>query len=170
MAVVGAGGTDGFYGGTLARAGNDVTMIARGPHLAAIKANGLQLNSVLLGDHHLDVAATGDMSSIGPVDLVIFSVKSWGTDAAIRDMAPLVGDGTMIISTQNGVDSERVLTGAFGADHVLGCTATVSAMIAAPGVVTQPGGPGSLVIGEMAGGKAEPVAPKRRRSPRQKSG
>ena len=147
--MVGAGGTGGYYGGALARAGNQVTMVARGPHLAAIKANGLQVNSVLLGDFHLDVDATDDMSSVGPVDLVIFAVKSYGTNAAIRDMGPLVGDDTMIISTQNGIDSERLLGEALGTEHVLGCAATVSAKIDAPGIVTQGGGPGSLVIGEM---------------------
>ena len=149
VAVVGAGGTGGYYGGALARAGNQVTMVARGPHLAAIRATGLQVNTVLLGDFHLDVDATDDMSSVGPVDLVIFAVKSYGTNAAIRDMGPLVGDDTMIISTQNGIDSERLLGEALGAEHVLGCAATVSAKIVAPGVVTQGGGPGSLVIGEM---------------------
>ncbi len=147
--MVGAGGTGGYYGGALARAGNQVTMVARGPHLAAIRATGLQVNTVLLGDFHLDVDATDDMSSVGPVDLVIFAVKSYGTNAAIRDMGPLVGDDTMIISTQNGIDSERLLGEALGAEHVLGCAATVSAKIVAPGVVTQGGGPGSLVIGEM---------------------
>jgi len=147
--VVGAGGTGGYYGGALARAGNQVTMVARGPHLAAIRATGLQVNTVLLGDFHLDVDATDDMSSVGPVDLVIFAVKSYGTNAAIRDMGPLVGDDTMIISTQNGIDSERLLGEALGTEHVLGCAATVSAKIDAPGVVTQGGGPGSLVIGEM---------------------
>ncbi len=156
VAVVGAGGTGGYYGGALARAGNHVTMIARGPHLAAIRANGLQVNSVLLGDFHLDVEATDDMSSVGPVDLVIFAVKSYGTDAAIRDMGPLIGDDTMIISTQNGIDSERLLGEAFGLEHVLGCAATVSAKIEAPGVVTQGGGPGSLVIGEMAAPQGAP--------------
>jgi 2-dehydropantoate 2-reductase len=149
VAVVGAGGTGGYYGGALARAGNQVTMVARGPHLAAIRATGLQVNTVLLGDFHLDVDATDDMSSVGPVDLVIFAVKSYGTNAAIRDMGPLVGDDTMIISTQNGIDSERLLGEALGTEHVLGCAATVSAKIDAPGVVTQGGGPGSLVIGEM---------------------
>jgi 2-dehydropantoate 2-reductase len=124
-------------------------MVARGPHLAAIRATGLQVNTVLLGDFHLDVDATDDMSSVGPVDLVIFAVKSYGTNAAIRDMGPLVGDDTMIISTQNGIDSERLLGEALGTEHVLGCAATVSAKIDAPGVVTQGGGPGSLVIGEM---------------------
>ena len=147
--MVGAGGTGGYYGGALARAGNQVTMVARGPHLAAIRATGLQVNTVLLGDFHLDVDATDDMSSGGPVDLVIFAVKSYGTNVAIRDMGPLVGDDTMIISTQNGIDSERLLGEALGTEHVLGCAATVSAKIDAPGIVTQGGGPGSLVIGEM---------------------
>ncbi len=147
--MVGAGGTGGYYGGALARAGNQVTMVARGPHLAAIRATGLQVNTVLLGDFHLDVDATDDMSSVGPVDLVIFAVKSYGTNVAIRDMGPLVGDDTMIISTQNGIDSERLLGEALGTEHVLGCAATVSAKIDAPGIVTQGGGPGSLVIGEM---------------------
>ena len=157
VAVVGAGGTGAYYGGALARAGAEVTMIARGPHLEAIKKNGLQLNSVLLGDFLIETAATDDMSSIGVVDLVIFAVKSWGTEAAIETMSGLVGDGTMIISTQNGIDSERQLSEAFGAEHVLGCTATVSAKISEPGVVAQGGGPGTLVVGEMSGGPSERV-------------
>jgi len=158
VAVVGAGGTGGYYGGALAKAGHDVTMIARGPHLAAIKSGGLQLNTVLMGDYHLDnIAATDDMGSIGVADLVIFAVKSYGTDTAIEAMAPLVGDGTMIVSTQNGIDSERVLSEAFGAEHVLGCTATVSTMISEPGVITQGGGPGTMEIGEVAGGMSARV-------------
>ena len=158
VAVVGAGGTGAYYGGALARAGAEVTMIARGPHLEAINKNGLQLNSVLLGDFLLDTPATDDMSSIGAVDLVIFAVKSWGTDAAIASMSGLIGDETLIISTQNGIDSETLLSKAFGVEHVLGCTATVSAMISEPGVVTQGGGPGSLVIGELTGGLSDNVA------------
>jgi 2-dehydropantoate 2-reductase len=157
VAVVGAGGTGAFYGGALAKAGAEVTMIARGPHLEAIKSNGLQLKSVLLGDFLVNSAATDDMSSIGAVDLIIFSVKSWGTDDAIGSMSGLVGDDTVIISTQNGIDSERLLTDAFGAEHVLGCTAVVSAMITEPGVVNQAGGPGSLEIGELLGGRSDRV-------------
>ncbi len=158
VAVVGAGGTGAFYGGALARAGAEVTMIARGPHLEAIKSNGLQLKSVLLGDFLINSAVTDDMSSIGAVDLVILAVKSWGTDAAIDSMSGLVDDDTVIISTQNGVDSERLLADAFGAEHVLGCTAVVSAMITEPGVVNQAGGPGSLEIGELFGGPSDRVA------------
>jgi 2-dehydropantoate 2-reductase len=159
VAVVGAGGTGAYYGGALARAGAEVTMIARGPHLEAIKKNGLQLNSLLLGDFLIETAATDDMSSIRVVDLVIFAVKNWGTEAAIEAMSSgkMVGDGTMIISTQNGIDSERQLSEAFGAEHVLGCTATVSAKITEPGVVVQGGGPGTIVIGEMNGGPSDRV-------------
>ena len=157
VAVVGAGGTGAYYGGALAKAGHDVTFIARGSHLDAINKSGLQLNTVLLGAFHLDSPATDDMSSIGPVDLVIFAVKSWGTETAIADMAGLVGNNTLIISTQNGIDSERLLSDAFGKEHVLGCTATVSSMITSPGVVTQAGGPGSLVIGALTEGQSARV-------------
>lgn len=159
VAVVGAGGTGAYYGGALARAGAEVTMIARGPHLEAINKNGLQLNSVLLGDFLVECTATDDMSSVERVDLVIFAVKSWGTEDAIAAMATgnMVGDGTMIISTQNGIDSEPLLSKGFGSEHVLGSTAVVSAMISEPGVVNQVGGPGSLVIGEMSGGSSDRV-------------
>jgi len=154
VAVVGAGGTGAYYGGALAKAGHDVTFIARGSHLEAINKDGLQLNTVLLGDFLLDSPATDDMSSIDPVDLVIFAVKSWGTETAITDMTELVGKNTLIISTQNGIDSEQLLSDAFGKEHVLGCTATVSSMITSPGVVTQAGGPGSLVIGALTQGQS----------------
>ena len=157
VAVVGAGGTGAYYGGALAKAGHDVTFIARGSHLDAINKSGLQLNTVLLGDFHLDSPATDDMSSIDPVDLVIFAVKSWGTETAIADMAGLVGNNTLIISTQNGIDSERLLSDAFGKEHVLGCTATVSSMITSPGVVTQAGGHGSLVVGALTEGQSARV-------------
>ena len=157
VAVVGAGGTGAYYGGALAKAGHDVTFIARGSHLDAINKSGLQLNTVLLGDFHLDSPATDDMSSIDPVDLVIFAVKSWGTETAIADMAGLVGNNTLIISTQNGIDRERLLSDAFGKEHVLGCTATVSSMITSPGVVTQAGGPGSLVVGALTEGQSARV-------------
>ena len=157
VAVVGAGGTGAYYGGALAKAGHDVTFIARGSHLDAINKSGLQLNTVLLGNFHLNSPATDDMSSIGPVDLVIFAVKSWGTETAIADMAGLVGNNTLIISTQNGIDSERLLSDAFGKEHVLGCTATVSSMITSPGVVTQAGGPGSLVVGGLTEGQSARV-------------
>ena len=154
VAVVGAGGTGGYYGGALSRQGHDVTMIARGPHLDSIKSKGLRVNSVLLGDFHLDITATDNMDSIGTVDLIIFAVKSYGTFDAIKAMHNLIGPKTLIISTQNGIDSEHLLSQAFGVKHVLGCTATVSSMIEEPGIISQKGGPGSLEIGEMNGGNS----------------
>lgn len=159
VAVVGAGGTGVFYGGALARAGADVTMIARGPHLEAIKKKKLSLKSVLLGDFVVECSATDDMSSIEKVDLVIFAVKSWSTDNAIEAMkiAHMVDEETIIISTQNGIDSELQLSRAFGRDHIVGCSAAVSAMISEPGIITQNGGPGSLVLGELNGGSSDRV-------------
>jgi 2-dehydropantoate 2-reductase len=157
VAIFGSGGTGGFYGGALARKGHAVKLIARGPHLAAMKKSGLQVKSVLLGDFNLDVTATDNPAEIGPVDLVVFAVKSWGTEAAIKSMAPLVGPDTMIISTQNGIDSERQLAEAFRPQNVLGCTVTVSAKIESPGVVVQVGGPGAVVLGEMSGGLSDRV-------------
>ena len=159
VSVIGAGGTGAYYGGALARAGADVTMIARGEHLEAIKDKGLELKSVLLGDFNVPCKATDNMSSVEEVDLVIFAVKSWGTEEAVAAMRAgnMVGEKTLIISTQNGIDSEQVLSEAFGHERVLGCTATVSAMITEPGIVTQSGGPGSFVIGEMTGGISDRV-------------
>ena len=136
--MVGAGGTGAYYGGALAKAGHDVTFIARGSHLDAINKSGLQLNTVLLGDFHLNSPATDVMSSIGPVDLVIFAVKSWGTETAIADMAGRVGNNTLIISTQNGIESARLISDAIG-------------------IVTQAGGPGSLVVGALTEGQSARV-------------
>ncbi len=157
VAVIGAGGTGGFYGGALARAGHDVTLIARGPHLKAMQENGLRVESVLLGDFSLNVEATDDPREVGAVDLAMLAVKSWATELAIEAMAPLVGPDTMLISTQNGIDSERQLSKAFGTANVLGCTVTVSARLDSPGIVRQVGGPGSVVVGELEGGLTDRV-------------
>src|SRR5205823_2601954 len=91
VAVMGSGGLGGYFGARLARAGCDVTFIARGEHLAAMKASGLRVESQL-GDVHLpEVDATDDPSSLQPVDLVMFCVKLWDSEAAARQVAPLVG-------------------------------------------------------------------------------
>lgn len=152
ISVVGAGATGGFYGGALARSGHQITFIARGKHLNAIKSGGLHIKSVLLGDFVLDITATEQISSVGVSDLIIFAVKSWSSKAAINEMASLVGPNTTIISTQNGVDSEKNLAHAFGIEHIIGCTVTVNSTIEAPGTIIQKGGPGSIVVGELTGG------------------
>ena len=157
ITVVGAGATGGFYGGALARSGHEVVFIARGKHLNAIKSDGLHIKSVLLGDFVLDITATEQIGSIGVSDLIIFAVKSWSSKAAINEMASLVGPSTTIISTQNGVDSEKILSDALGIEHIIGCTVTVNSTIETPGTITQKGGPGSIVVGELTGGVSRRV-------------
>ncbi len=155
VAVMGAGGTGGYFGGVLARGGEDVTFIARGAHLEAIQRDGLRVRSLLDGEFSVQAEATDDAASIGEVDFVIFSVKMYDTRDAAELIRPLVGPGTLIASTQNGIDAERLIGETVGHDHVLGATATVSSIIPEPGVIDQRGGPGTLLLGEMAGGSSE---------------
>jgi len=96
IAIMGAGGQGGYYGGMLARAGEDVTFIARGAHLEAIKANGLTVKTVDAGEFTIDAKATDDPSEIGPVDLVMFCVKTYDTEAAAKQIRSIVGPDTMV--------------------------------------------------------------------------
>jgi 2-dehydropantoate 2-reductase len=105
IAVFGTGGVGGFFGGRLAQAGADVTFIARGEHLRAIKAGGLKVESPL-GDFVVFPAkATDDVTEAGEVDLVILGVKAWQVPEAARAMKPLVAPGTTVLPLQNGVDA-----------------------------------------------------------------
>ena len=101
IAVFGVGGTGGYFGGLLARAGNDVTFIARGEHLRAIQRDGLTVKSIRAGDFVLPVSATDNTHDVGPVDLVLFCVKGYDNPTAISHLPPLVGSETMILSVQN---------------------------------------------------------------------
>ncbi len=154
IAVVGTGGTGGYFGGMLARASNDVTFIARGEHLQAIQRDGLTVKSVEKGDFTLPVKATGNTADVGPVDLVLFCVKGYDNAGAIPQLRPLVGPETMVLSVQNGMDSEQQIAEAVGEGAVLGAVAGIIAAIESPGVVAQMGGPGGgkITFGEMDGG------------------
>jgi 2-dehydropantoate 2-reductase len=135
IAIFGSGAVGGYFGGRLAQAGGDVVFIARGPQLVALQARGLHIESPL-GDVHLPaVQATGDPMSIGAVDLVIFTVKLYDTDAAIQHVAPLIGPETLVVPLQNGVDSIEMLTRAFGRSHVAGGTTYVVSVLREPGVI-----------------------------------
>jgi len=158
IAVIGAGGTGGYFGGLLARAGHDVTVVARGPHLDAIRARGLTVRSRLAGEFTVRVAATDDVRSIGPVDLVLVCVKTYGMEEVLPALPSLVGPATMIGSTQNGIDNADRIAAVTGAGPVLGMVAQVSSFIQGPGVVAQAGGPGKLVFGELAGGESARTA------------
>jgi 2-dehydropantoate 2-reductase len=158
IAVVGAGGTGGYFGGLLARAGEDVTFIARGAHLAAIREHGLTVKSRTVGDFSISPArATDDAASVGPVDLILFCVKTYDTIPAAEACRALVGPETALLSVQNGVDNEERIGAIIGAGHVLGGIAGVSAVIEAPGVVAELGAPAFIRLGELDGGVSSRV-------------
>ena len=151
---MGAGGIGGCYGGLLARAGFDVALIARGNHLRAIKENGLQLVQPD-GDFTVDVSATDDPSQVGPVDLVLFSVKAHQNPVAIPLIRPLIGNGTTVLTIQNGVESADEIGQIYGAERVLPGSAYVLSNIVSPGVIKQQSPVPRLAFGESNGLRSE---------------
>ena len=151
VAVMGTGGTGGFYGGLLARSGDDVTFIARGAHLDAIRARGLTVQSRLAGDFSIPARATADPSEIGQVDLVLFCVKTYDTEAAAALIGPVVGPDTIILSVQNGIDNDERIARAVGRGKAICVAAQVNAHVKEPGVIAQTAGVGRLVFGADAG-------------------
>ena len=132
IAVYGAGGVGGYFGGRLARAGAEVHFIARGAHLQALRERGLTVRSVR-GDFEVQAPATDDPAEVGSCDFVLFCVKTFDTDAAAARLGPLIGAGTAVVSLQNGVENEEKLARAVGDDHVMGGAAFIFAEIAGPG-------------------------------------
>jgi 2-dehydropantoate 2-reductase len=153
IAVMGAGAVGGYFGALLHRGGLDVTFIARGRHLEAIRSQGLQIKSPR-GDFTVRANATSDPKEIGPVGLILFCVKSYDTEAATRQCLPMVGGETVILSLQNGVDNEERIAAIVGEDKVLGGVAYIGAGIVAPGVIDHTA-EGRIVFGEMSGGLSE---------------
>ena len=151
IAVMGAGGIGGYYGGRLAAAGADVSFIARGAHLAAIQKDGLRIISPL-GDVHIPtVKATDDPSTIGPVDIVMFCVKLYDVDEACELCRPLIGPDTAVISFLNGIDSESRMQAILGHDAVVGGVAQIPSNISAPGVIDHKAQFAVLEFGELDG-------------------
>ena len=152
IAVMGTGGMGGFYGGRLAASGEDVTFIARGAHLEAMRSNGLTLKGPD-GDITLSpTKATDDPSTIaGPVDVVLFCVKLYDLEAAADLIRPIVGDETLVVSLMNGVDGPERLAGILPGGEVLGGAAYDSATIRGPGIIEYRTGPNRLVMGTLAG-------------------
>jgi 2-dehydropantoate 2-reductase len=150
IVVMGSGGTGGYFGAKLARAGEDVTFVARGAHLAALRAGGLRIKSAVEGDWSVPAPAVERLDGVPPADVVLFCVKSFDTEEAAALIRPVVGPGTGVLSIQNGVDNEEKLERVLGTGHVLGGAARVFSTIEAPGVVAHTFG-GHLVFGEMDG-------------------
>jgi 2-dehydropantoate 2-reductase len=151
IAVVGAGGVGGGFGAALAKAGADVTFIARGAHLAAMKRDGLKVLGPR-GDIHLSpTQATDNPAEIGAVDVVLFCVKLWDVESAGAAIKPLVGADTAVIPLQNGIDAAERLLPILGPKAVMGGVAQISASITAPGVVQQVGTFMRMIFGELDG-------------------
>ncbi len=135
IVVMGAGGTGGFFGAKLARAGEDVTFVARGEHLRAIQERGLTVRSVTDGEWTVRAAARERLEGQPAADLVLFCVKSFDTEAAAEAIRPAVGPATGVLSIQNGVDNEDKLAALLGPGHVIAGIAEVFAVIEAPGLI-----------------------------------
>src|SRR5205814_5543095 len=155
IAVMGAGGVGGFFGAKLALAGNDVTFIARGRHLEAIRASGLSIDSGTGAMHVAKARATDDVSNVAPVDVVMFCVKLWDVETAAQQIAPLLADRGVVIPFQNGLDSPDILNRVVGPARVLGGVAYIAATIREPGVIAHTGTMARLRVGAFPGGPAE---------------
>jgi 2-dehydropantoate 2-reductase len=156
VAVIGAGGMGGYFGGLLARGGAEVVMLARGPRLQAIVADGVRLTSPVHGDFVAHVAATDDPAQLGPVDAVLVCVKTYDVDAVAQILPTVVQPGTLVVPVQNGVGAAERLAEACG-PAVLGGVSWVTAHAEAPGEFAHLRGT-RLLVGELAGGLSARVA------------
>jgi 2-dehydropantoate 2-reductase len=151
FAIMGSGAVGGYYGARLARAGHEVTFVARGAHLAAIRAHGLRVRSPALGDFVVHARAEEDPSRVGQVDVVIFAVKAYDNDRAIPATLPLLGPSSCVLTLQNGVDSASELAAAAAEERVLGGTTYIATALAEPGVIEQTGVHRRIIFGEVFG-------------------
>ena len=157
IAMMGSGAVGGYFGGRMAAGGCDVTFIARGPHLKAIRERGLRIESAALGGVRFHpVNATDDPGDVGEVDYVIVGVKLWDSAAAADAMRPMVGPGTTVLSLQNGVETTE-LEQVVGSQCLLGAVAFIGSAIEAPGVIRHVGTMQRVVIGERGGGSSARV-------------
>jgi 2-dehydropantoate 2-reductase len=151
VAVYGAGAVGSFYGGLLVRAGLDVHFITRGAQLEALRTRGLRIESTLLGSLLIHpVSATDQGSTIGPVEIVLICVKAHQTSEILDQLPPLVGDSTIIVPMQNGIESDEVLASRFGRERVCAAVVYVGATAIAPGITAHVAN-GSIVLGAPTG-------------------
>ncbi|MFC1526423.1 ketopantoate reductase family protein [Candidatus Latescibacterota bacterium] len=158
IAVMGAGGQGGLLGGLLAGAGEDVTLIARGKHLQAIRERGLTVRSQTGGEKVVSPGATDDPRAVGPVDLVLFCVKVYDLPEAAAQCLPLVGKGTTVLTVQNGIEAPDQLREVLGPDPVIGGVSYLQATVESPGVISHGGFSNRLLLGELEGGTSPRAA------------
>ncbi len=150
IAIVGAGAVGGYYGARLAQAGHEVTLIARGANLEAIRLRGMRVRSAS-GEFAVPVRAESDPSLVGPVDLVLFAVKTYSNPQALPLVLPLVGPSTVVLPLQNGVDTADQLAAVVAPGRVLAGTTYIGATLVEPGVVDYIGTVRKIVFGEAFG-------------------
>src|ERR1700743_3271879 len=155
IAVICAGGVGGGFGAALAKAGADVTFIARGAHLAAMTGQGLKVQGGRGETHLVPTQATDDPASVGPVDIVLFCVKLWDVESAGEAIKPMVGPNTAVIPLQNGVDAHERLMPILGPKSLMCGVAQISASIVAPGVIQQVGTFMRMIFGELDGSRSQ---------------
>jgi len=158
FAILGSGAVGGYFGAKLARSGQDVTFIARGAHLEAIQQHGLEIRSSKLGDFTVKAAAESDTSRVGPVDVVIVSVKAYDNATALPMLKPMIGPETVVLTLQNGVDSTDDVAAVVGEGQVLGGTTYVATALEGPGLIVQTGIHRSIIFGEVFGLSSEALA------------
>lgn len=151
FAILGSGAVGGYFGAKLAKAGQDVTFIARGAHLDAIRSRGLEIKSAKLGDFVAQAPAESDTARIGPVDVAIVSVKAYDNATALPMLKPLIGPDTAVLTLQNGVDSVDEVAAIVGDAPVLGGTTYVATALEGPGLIVQTGVHRSIIFGEVFG-------------------
>lgn len=156
IAVLGSGGIGGYFGARLAQAGQDVVFIARGAHLEALQRRGLTVRAPA-GEFTLPVTAVANASGVETVDVVLFCVKSYDTEAAAQALAPLMDHETAVLTLQNGVDSVDAIASVAGAEAVLAGAVYVAVQLVEPGVIVRTGGEGRIVFGEAGGAVTERV-------------
>ena len=153
FAILGSGAVGGYFGAKLAKTGQDVTFIARGAHLEAIRSRGLEIQSAKLGDFVVRAPAESDTVKIGPVDVAIVSVKAYDNATALPMLKPLIGPETVVLTLQNGVDSADEVAAIVGEPHVLGGTTYVATALEGPGLIVQTGVHRSIIFGEVFGNR-----------------
>jgi 2-dehydropantoate 2-reductase len=150
IGVMAAGAIGGYYGAQLAAAGHDVVFFARGAHLEALRENGLKLKSTRGNLHLVKVCVTDNPASVAPLDTVLFAVKLWDTEKAAREIKPVVGRETLVISLQNGVGSVEVLQSQLDSHHIMAGSAYAGVNISAPGVIEQTTSSANIICGSLS--------------------
>ena len=157
IAVLGAGGVGGYFGGRLAAAGQDVTLLARGAHKAAIERGGLRIASEA-GDVTVDtLQVSDDIAMVGEADVILVCVKLWDTENIASAMAPFLKQGALVLSLQNGVEAEEILESKLGSEPVAGAVTYIFSMIAEPGLIRHIGSLARIVVGVDGDGGSVPA-------------